>query len=451
MVVASGARAETAAGAGAAVDAGTAVTSEGGEAAGERGREADGESWTHGGSTAGRVNGHGYPPRVGQPWNVFVEGDNLEALAHLEPASVDLVSIDPPYNTGNGFAYLDRWGRHEAWLAMMRPRLVAAREVLQQTGAIFVSIDDHEVAHLRLLLDEVFGERRFLAQIVVNLNPKGRQLGGGFATSHEYLLVYARDDVRCVLDATTTETVDPADFPLTTSDGRRHRQLPLRNTNKKFNPVTARTLHFPVHGDPVSGRVSTSPFDGSVEVSPVFGDGSPAVWRWSRPRIEERPDDLVCRVVAGRLGERVDVFQRDWLSPDRRKKLRTIWLAEEIGSTDTAVAELKAMVGQVFESPKPTGLTRRILQTMPDDAVVLDFFAGSGTTGHAVALANAEDGGTRVCLSVNSAEPTRPGSHAHTAGLQSVADITRARLQAVADTVGGGFEERPLQRRWDTR
>ena len=142
---------------------------------------------------------------------------------------------------------------------------------------------------------------------------------------------------------------------------------------------------------------------------PVFGDGSAAVWRWSRPRIDERPDDLVCRVVAGRLGERVDVFQRDWLSPDRRKKLRTIWLSEEVGSTDTAVAELKALVGQVFESPKPTGLTRRILQTMPDDAVVLDFFAGSGTTGHAVALANVEDGGRRTCLSVNSAEPTLPG------------------------------------------
>ena len=385
---------------------------------------------------------------MARPWNTFVEGDNLDVLRQLAPGSVDLVSIDPPYNTGNGFAWTDRWGHHESWLSMMRPRLVAAREVLRETGAIFVSIDDHEVAHLRLLMDEVYGEPNFLAQVVVNLNPKGRQLGGGFATSHEYLLVYARDAAHCVLDATTTDTVDPADFPLTAPDGRRYRQLPLRNTNKKFNPVTARTLHFPVHGDPASGRVATTAFAGSVEVLPVFGDGTPAVWRWSRPRIDERPDDLVCRMVSGRLGERVDVFQKDWLSPGRRKKLRTIWLAEEVGSTDTAAAEVKALVGQVFESPKPTGLTRRILQTMPDDVVVLDFFAGSGTTGHAVALANAEDGGTRVCLSVNSAEPTRPGSHAHRAGLLSVADITRARLRAVADTVGGGFEERTVAQGW---
>ncbi|HYH35074.1 MAG TPA: site-specific DNA-methyltransferase [Nocardioides sp.] len=379
---------------------------------------------------------------MGQPWNVFIEGDNLAVLRQLEPASVDLVYVDPPYNTGNDFAYCDSFGGHDAWVAMMRPRLAAAREVLRSSGALFVSIDDHEVAHLRLLMDEVFGERNFLAQVVVNLNPKGRQLGGGFATSHEYLLVYARDAAHCALDATTPDTVDPADFPLTAPDGRRFRHLPLRNTNKKFNPATARTLHFPVYGDPGSGRVATAPFRGAVEVLPVFGDGSPAVWRWSRPRIDERPGDLVCRTVSGRLGERVDVFQKDWLASGRRKKLRTIWLAAEVGSTDTAVAELKALVGHVFESPKPTGLVRRILQTAPDDAVVLDFFAGSGTTGHAVALANAEDGGRRTCISVNSAEPTRPGSNAHAAGLLTVAEITRARLRAVAATVGGGFEER---------
>ena len=329
---------------------------------------------------------------------------------------------------------------------MMRPRLEAAREVIAETGAIFVSIDDNEQARLRLLMDEVFGPANFLAQIVVNLNAKGRQLGKGFATSHEYLLAYARDPRRCVLDASSPDTVDPSDFPLEAPDGRRYRHLPLRNTNKKFNPVTARTLHFPVYGDPMSGRVSATPFAGALEIEPVFGDGRPAVWRWSAPLIEQRPDDLVCRVIKGRRGERVDVFQKDWLHRDteggRRKKLRTIWLAEEVGSTDTAVAELKEIVGHVFESPKPTGLVRRILQTMPADAVVLDFFAGSGTTGHAVALQNVADGGTRRCISVNSAEPCGPGSNADLAGYATVADITRARLRAVADSVGRWFRGR---------
>ncbi|WP_322920113.1 site-specific DNA-methyltransferase [Nocardioides renjunii] len=396
------------------------------------------------------------PPVPALPWNAFHAGDNLDVLPRLEPGSVDVVYTDPPYNTGNDFAYADRFrdgshadpyaGRHAAWTAMMRPRLLAVREVLAQHGAVFVSIDDNEVAHLRLLMDEVFGEANFLAQVVVSLNPKGRQLGRGFATSHEYVLAYARHLPACAVDASTTESVDEADFPLRTDDGRRFRYLPLRNTNKKFNPLTAPTLHFALHGDPVSGRVATAEFPGSQPLTPVFGDGRPAVWRWSRPRVDERPDDLECRVIRGRAGERVDIFQRDWLEREggRRKKLRTIWLSEEIGSTDTAVAELKALVGHVFESPKPTGLVRRILATLPDDVVVLDPFAGSGTTGHAVALANRADGGTRRCISINSAEPTRPGSNAQLAGLATVADITVARLAAVAEQVGGGLEIAPV-------
>lgn len=390
-----------------------------------------------------------------EPTNVFAEGDNLDVLARLEPGSFDLIYLDPPYNTGSAFAYHDDVrgprgsggaGRHAAWVEMMRPRLEAGRRVLAGTGAIFVSIDDNEMPYLRLLMDEVLGEANLLAQIVVNLNAKGRQLGRGFATSHEYVLAYARDARQCVLDASSPTTVVASDFPLVADDGRRYRRLPLRNTNKKFNPVTAPTLHFAIWGDPETGEVRVDPFPGAVEIKPVFGDGSPAVWRWSRPRIEGRPGDLVCRWVRGATGQRADVYQRDWLDVThdgrgRRKKLRTIWLAEEVGSTDTAVAEVKALVGKVFESPKPTGLLRRIIGTMPDDARVLDYFAGSGTTGHAVALANAEDGGRRTCLSVNHAEPVRPGSDADRAGYRTVADITRARLRAVAEVVGGGFAE----------
>jgi adenine-specific DNA-methyltransferase len=166
------------------------------------------------------------------------------------------------------------------------------------------------------------------------------------------------------------------------------------------------------------------------------------VWRWSRPKIDARPGDLVCREVNGVNGRRMDVFQKDWLHPltgGRTKKLKTIWLAEEVGSTDTAVQELKDLLGHVFESPKPTGLIRRILETMPADVVVLDYFAGSGTTGHAVALANQLDGGTRKCISINSAEPTRAGSNADLHGLKTVSQITEARLRRVAETIGGGL------------
>jgi adenine-specific DNA-methyltransferase len=383
-----------------------------------------------------------------QPWNTFVEGDNLEVLPRLAATygPFDVVYLDPPYNTGNPFVYDDkvdgrRVDRHRIWASMMRPRLEAVRAAMSPRGAVFVSIDDNEAAHLRLLMDEVFGDGAFVAQIVVNLNAKGRQLGRGFATSHEYLLVYAHSMPECALDASSPSQVDPRDFPLTTDDGRRYRRLPLRNTNKKFNPVTAPTMHFAIYGDPEGGRVSTAPFPGALEIKPVFGDGAPAVWRWSAAKIDAQPDDLVCRWVGSGERRRADVFQRDWLHEGRRKKLRTIWLAEEIGSTDTAVMELKALVGHLFDSPKPTGLLRRILETMPDDARVLDPFAGSGTTGHAVALQNAADGGRRTCVSVNVPEPVRPGSNADLAGLAKVSDVTRARLHAVADVCGGGVEE----------
>lgn len=383
-------------------------------------------------------------------WNTFVEGENLAVLAGMADGSADLVYIDPPYNTGNDFAFRDDFRdgsrhrtRHQAWVSMMRPRLEQARRVLAPRGAIFVSIDDHEVAHLRLLLDEVFGEGCFVAQIVVNLNPKGRQLGRGFATCHEYLLVYARDPARCALEPSSSDAVAVSDFPHTLPDGRRFRLLPLRNTNKKFNPRTLPTLHYPLWGDPGTGRVAATPFAGGHEIRPVFGDGTAAVWRWSAPLVERRRDDLVCREVRGATGRRTDVYQRDWLHPGRRKKLRTIWSAAEVGSTDTAVAELKGLLGPVFETPKPTGLVRRILQTMPGDARVLDFFAGSGTTGHAVVLQNRADGGTRACLSINAPEPVRPGSPAALAGYATVADITRARLAAVAERLGGGLAIRP--------
>ncbi|GAA1920503.1 hypothetical protein GCM10009737_22550 [Nocardioides lentus] len=377
-------------------------------------------------------------------WNTLAVGDNLDVMARLAAggASYDVAYLDPPYNTGSALAYVDSpAGGHDAWTARLRPRLEAVRDLLAPTGAVWLSIDDHEVAHLRLLCDDVLGERNRLAQVVVQLNAKGRQLGRWFATDHEYLLVYARDARRCTLDPTTADSVRPSDFPLVADDGRRYRHLPLRNTNKRFTPATAPTMRYPLWGDPVSGRVATTPFAGAREVLPVFGDGAPAVWRWSAPRVDERGDDLVCRVVQGPAGERVDVSQRDWLTPDRRKKLRTVWPAEEVGSTDTAVAELKALVGPVFASPKPTPLLRRILGTAPSDARVLDPYAGSGTTGHAVALANLADGGTRTCTSIEVDAPVRPGSFADLAGLATTADVTRRRLAAVAERLGGGYTE----------
>ena len=222
-------------------------------------------------------------------WNTFVEGDNLDVLRSLAGReTVDLVYIDPPYNTGNEFAYRDdsATGRTDVG-GMMRPRLEAAREVLAETGAIFVSIDDNEAAHLRLLMDEVFGEANFLAQIVVNLNAKGRQLGKGFATSHEYLLVYARDARRCVLDASSTETVDPSGLPAGVD---RRPAVPAPAAAEHQQEVQPRHRAHPalpgVRRPGVGPRGGHARSTAPSRSSRCSVTARPAVWRWSAPLIE---------------------------------------------------------------------------------------------------------------------------------------------------------------------
>lgn len=295
---------------------------------------------------------------------------------------VQAVYIDPPYNTGSVFAdYADKVD-HGLWLAMMRERLELLRESLAESGSLWLHIDDSEMAYAKVLLDEVFGRENCVSAIVIENNPKGRQLGKFFAGSHDHLLVYARDIRHVRIEPGSAQAVNPADFPKSDERGP-FRLLPLRNTNKKFHPGTVPTLHYGLWADAESGRVSAEKFPGAREVFPVFGDGTDAVWRWSAARVRERSDELAARIVRGRGGERLDVYQIDRLHDERKKKLRSIWMAHEIGSSDSAKAELKKVLPgrQIFATPKPEPLLARVLEaaTEPGD-LVLDCFAGSGTT-----------------------------------------------------------------------
>ena len=295
--------------------------------------------------------------------------------------ATQLVYLDPPYNRGGSFdGYHDNMPRHE-WLGYIEARLLVARDLLADTGTVWVHLDDAEAHRVRCVLDEVFGVEAFIADLTVESNPKGRQLDRFFAGSHDRLMVYARNPEKVALVGGIAAAVDPSDFPHVDSDGVNYRLLPLRNTNKRFNPRTTPTMSYPLHGDPDTGAVSVDPAPGMVEILPVFGDLTPAVWRWSRDRARERVDELVCRTVRGRSGPRVDIYQRDRHEAGRIKKLKSIWLSQEVGSTDTARAELRAAGVDGFRTPKPEALMRRIVElaTGPGDLVV-DLFAGSGTT-----------------------------------------------------------------------
>lgn len=325
------------------------------------------------GQTLRALLGEGLPQELAVPG--LAGGESLAG-------KVQLVYIDPPYNTGGSFADYSDKVDHALWLAILRERLELLRECLSDTGSLWLHVDDSEMAYAKVLCDEVFGRDNLVSAIVVENNPKGRQLGRFFAGSHDHLLCYARDIGRVRVEPGTREAVNPADFPKRDERGP-YRQLPLRNTNKKFHPGTAPTLHYPLWADPATGVVAAEAFDGAREVWPVFGDGRPAVWRWSAERVRARGEDLTCRIVRGRAGRRLDVFQIDRLTGERTKKLRSIWMATEIGSSDSAKAELKKVLPdqQIFATPKPEPLLRRVIEasTAPGE-LVLDCFVGSGTT-----------------------------------------------------------------------
>ena len=339
--------------------------------------------------------------RVERPSGCVVAGENFQALRLMQArfrGDVQFVYLDPPYNTGgNGFLYRDGY-RQSAWASMIIDRLAAVRELMSPEGVAFFSIDGHSNHLLKILGQSLFGAENEVGEIAVCLNPKGRQLGEFFATSHEYLLTYARDVRQTCLVAASVDAVNQADFPLE-ENGLSYRLLPLRNTNRKFNPQTRPNLYYPLYIDTGTGEVRSVFFEGAQEVFPVFGSGEPAVWRWGRPKAHLEATALTGRLVKGRKGERWDVFQKDVCAGTRTRKLTSFWTSEESGSTDGAVAELKAM-GCAFTSPKPTKLIRRLLGLVPSHALVLDCFAGSGTTGAATWLANAQDGGSRRFLLV---------------------------------------------------
>ena len=407
--------------------------------------------------------------------NLMIEGDNLEVLKLLQKSysgKVKLIYIDPPYNTGKDFVYPDNFhdnvqnyleltgqadgenrrlssnvdtsGRfHTGWLSMMYPRLKLARNLLCDDGAIAVSIDAHEFFNVRHLLDEIFGGENLIVELCASLNPKGRQLAQFFATSHEYIVMYARRIDECILEASSEDSVDESDFPLFDAHGR-YRELPLRNTNKKFNPASRPNLHYPLYVDRATGEVSCVLSYGACTIYPVFGDGSPAVWRWSKPKVKNEAAKLQGRIVDGLEGRRWDVFQKDYLTEGRTKKLRTVWQASMVGSTDSAVAEVKSLIGLSFDSPKPKQLLTTLIRLMPLDSLVLDFFAGSGTTGHAVTAQNANDGGSRRYILVQLPELVNPQvkTQEQAAALcdklgtrRTIAELTKERLRRAGNKI----------------
>lgn len=341
---------------------------------------------------------------VGDPdsGNLLVQGDNLEALKALLPyyaGKVKCIYIDPPYNTGNeGWIYNDNvnspeikaWlgkvvgseaedlSRHDKWLCMMYPRLALLREFLTEDGAIFISLDDNEVGPLRLILDELFGTNNFAATFIweKRTTRENRRI---FSFSHDFVLCYARG-----LDAFQ---VVRGTLPLSDAVQGRYSN-PDDDPRGPWQSVSLNAQAG--HGTPAQFYTITTP--GGRQLDPPKG----RCWSVTRERLYELMADN--RVYFGSTGNNAPRLKKFLSEVTRGLTPHTIWKSAEVGTTDTAAKELMEIFGGdvVFDTPKPTGLLKRVLEigTRPTD-LVLDSFSGSGTTAHAVLAQNKADGGNR--------------------------------------------------------
>lgn len=410
--------------------------------------------------------------RFAETSNVLIEGENLESLKLLYKAyfgRVKVIYIDPPYNRRGDKVYRDDYsdplapylrmtgqvdaegnvttskvetgGRiHSGWLSMIYPRLFLARQLLREDGVIFVSIDDNEVHNLRMAMNEVFGEENFIAQITVLNNPKGRVLGQHFAVCHDYLLVYSRFTLPEELGVAKTAEEIEKQYP-EREGKRRYRLLELRNTHRQFNKDTRPNLYYPLFVNPATGAVHVEPAKGLLKVLPHWEDGFEGCWTWQKSRASR--DSAI--LVAAEVKEKWKVFRKAYADDEEgdavEKKLKTIWTDRQF-HTEVGQAELEELIpGRIFDSPKPVGLLKTILRTATsaqEGDIVLDFFAGSGTTGQAVLDLNREDGGNRRFVLVQLPEPTEEASNARRAGFKTIADICRRRVHEVVARMSKG-------------
>ena len=341
------------------------------------------------------------------PWpNLIIEGDNLDALRALRMSHagrIRCIYIDPPYNTGNrDFVYNDRFVdkthrfRHSLWLEFMHKRLLLARELLAPDGVIFVSIDDNEVFRLGMLMDQVFGESNFVAQFIWRKVDSPNDNKVSVTPDHEMLLCFARSrDEISLMPKEAPEIVEA--YGQRTEIGLRYRDRLLKKNGRNSLRQDRPTMCFPLVGP-----------DG-VEVLPVHDNGEEARWAMGRDGVQKHVDAGTLIWKQRQRGELTvwEPYTREFAPENPTRPWPTIW--NDLPTMRQAKAFLRDMfqTTDVFSTPKPVELIERVLRVMGGKGdIVLDFFAGSGTTAHAVAKLNAEDGGHRRFILVSSTEAT---------------------------------------------
>ena len=375
--------------------------------------------------------------------NLFIEGDNLDALKLLQETylgKVKLIYIDPPYNTGNDFIYGDDFaentdgflrksnqkdevgnrmvvnteanGRfHSDWLSMLHPRLKLARNLLRDDGVVFISIDDNEQANLKRLCDEVFSEQNFVSTIVWEKRYSPQNAVKWFSESHDFVLVYAKNKLNWYPNL------------LERSEEMNARYRNLDNDPRgvwKPADLTAQGGH----GTKSQFYVLTAP-NGKQHILPTG-----RCWVYTESVFQQKIADN--RIWFGADGNNVPAVKRFLTEVKQGTACQTIWKYGDVGHNQEGKKEINDLFPEsaVFETPKPIRLLKRILHLASDpNSLILDFFSGSATTAHAVMQLNAEDGGGRQHILVQLPEACDAVSEAAKAGYKTIADISKERIR----------------------
>ena len=394
---------------------------------------------------------HNSKPENANSENIYISGDNLDALHHLTKSyagQVKCIYIDPPYNTGtDGFVYNDKFkftaedlekklsispdeaekiiamtsghrASHAAWLTFMMPRLQLARDLLSKDGVIFISIDDNEQAYLKQLCDNIFGEDNFIANVVWKHTQQSKNDERHFSRQYNYLLVYAR----------SIEKLHDFSFNRSEEDNRNYSNPDddpkgLWRSGDVRSPNYRATLCYDIIAP--NGNVIKAPDNG---------------WRWSEESVKEK-------IASGEIKFKDDysgIIRKIYLCDQEGRTPENLWEGERFGTTRQATAVIKELFDgvQVFDTPKPKELIERAMEIASEkDSIILDFFGGSSTTAHAVMEMNAIDNGKRRFVLVQLQELCKEDSPAYKLGYRTIDEIGMERIKRAAKKIK---EENPL-------
>jgi len=399
--------------------------------------------------------------------NLFIEGDNLEVLKLLQRSyygKVKMIYIDPPYNTGKEFVYPDKYsesletylaytgqvdaegvkfstnteteGRfHSKWLNMMYPRLFLAKNLLAEDGVIFISIDDNEVKNLRAIMDDIFGEENIIGSITIQSNPRGRQSDTHLASVHDYLLCYAKNLNMAKINGIPLSKEQKKEFKYKDESGAFYRLLGLRQRGSASKREDRPDMFFPIYVNANTLEISLQ--ESGTECTPVYprkSDGTDGRWMWGKEKVTKDIHLLVAKLIERR--NEYDIFVKDYLDKngkERTRKYKTIW-DSRLFNNQAGTQEVKQLIeSDAMSFPKSKDLIKEICRMGSNDGdIVLDFFAGSGTTAHAVIDFNYDESENRKFIMIQLPELTGRDDFV------TIADIGKERIRKVIKKIEKG-------------